>query len=163
MTGAVYETNSAYRRSPIPQLNSGDVLSRDEYLRRYKAAPEKLKAERINGRVYLMNALRESAHGDPHSVLNFWLSTFAKHDPNLIVSDNATIYPGADHEPQPDLCLRLQEGVQAQLNQDGYLVGPPELIIEIAGSSGSYDFGEKRDVYEAAGVGEYLVFETLEL
>ena len=36
------------------------------------------------------------------------------------------------------------------------------MVVEIAGSSASYGFGEKRDVYEAAGVREYLVFETIE-
>ncbi|MGB7329368.1 MAG: Uma2 family endonuclease, partial [Rubripirellula sp.] len=51
---------------------------------------------------------------------------------------------------------------QTRFDDDGYIVGPPEMIVEIAGSSASYDFGEKRDVYEAAGVGEYLVFETIE-
>jgi Uma2 family endonuclease len=43
-----------------------------------------------------------------------------------------------------------------------YIIGAPELIVEIAGSSASYDFTEKRDVYEAAGVRECLVFETIE-
>lgn len=162
MSGLVRETTTDYETRTVPQLNSGDVLDHDEYLRRYEAAPEKLKAERINGRVYLMNALRAVAHGDPHSVLSLWLGTYAIHDPNLVVSDNATVFLGSEHEPQPDLCLRLSEGGTTHLNEDGYLVGPPEMIVEIAGSSASYDFGEKRDVYEAAGVGEYLVFETIE-
>ncbi|WDQ17909.1 Uma2 family endonuclease [Rhodopirellula sp. P2] len=162
MSETAQETSSRYVHDIVPQLNSGDVLSHDEYLRRYEAAPEKLKAERINGRVYLMNALRATTHGDPHSILNFWLSTYAMHAPNLVVSDNATVFLGSDHEPQPDLCMRQQVGGSTHLNHEGYLVGPPELIVEIAGSSASYDFGEKREVYEAAGVGEYLIFETLE-
>lgn len=67
------------------------------------------------------------------------------YDPNLVVSDNATVFLGAEHDPQPDLCLRLSEDGQTDVNVDGYLVGPPEMTVEIAGSSASYDFGEKRD------------------
>lgn len=62
---------------------------------------------------------------------------------------------------------RSSEGFDHDLDHphfddEGFIIGAPEMIIEIAGSSASYDFGEKREVYEAAGVGEYLVFETME-
>lgn len=161
MSGVVHETTTEYERTTIPQLNSGDVLDRDEYLRRYEAAHEKLKAERINGRVYLMNALRARQHGNPHLLLGGWLFTYAMSNPDLNLSDNATLHLDTSNDPQPDLCV-YRTGGRATLNDEGYLVGVPEMIVEIAGSSASYDFGEKRDVYEAAGVGEYLVFETIE-
>jgi Uma2 family endonuclease len=109
----------------------------------------------------MMTSSRALQHGNPHALLSGWLFTFAMHDPSLTISDNATIRLNADNDPQPDLCL-LRQGGQTRYDDEGYIVGPPEMIVEIAGSSASYDFGEKRDVYEAAGVGEYLVFETLE-
>ena len=51
---------------------------------------------------------------------------------------------------------------QPHYDDEGYVVGPPELIDETASSSASYDFGEQPDVYEAAGVLEYLVLKTIE-
>lgn len=161
MSTRIRESSVQLSRSPIPQLNSGDVLSREEYIRRYEAAPEELKAERINGKVYLMNSLRARYHGNPQMLLAGWLFTYAMAHPELNLSDNATLHLRTENTPQPDLCM-YRTGGNASLDEDGYLVGSPELIIEIAGSSASYDFGEKRDVYEAAGVGEYLVFETIE-
>ena len=160
MNANVRENNSPYRIY-TPPLESGDVLDADEYWRRYCAAPEKLKAERINGKVYIMTPLRAVHHGNPHALLSGWLFNYSMHDPELIISDNATIRLNADNDPQPDLCL-LREGGQTRFDDEGYIIGPPEMIVEIAGSSASYDFGEKRDVFEAAGVGEYIVFETIE-
>jgi hypothetical protein len=160
MTSTIHENTSPYRAF-TPPLESGDVLGPDEYWRRYCATPEKLKAERINRKVYIMSPLRALHHGNPHLLLAQWIATYAMHDPKLVGSDNATIRLNADNDPQPDLCLLRIEG-QAHFDDEGYIIGPPEMIVEIAGSSASYDFGEKRDVYEAAGVGEYLVFETIE-
>jgi len=160
MTSTIHENTSPYR-AYTPALESGDVLDADEYWRRYCATPEKLKAERINRKVYIMSPLRAVHHGNPHAILCHWLGSYAMNAPGLIVSDNATIRMNADNDPQPDLCLLRNHG-QTRFDDEGYIIGPPEMIVEIAGSSASYDFGEKRDVYEAAGVGEYLVFETIE-
>ena len=41
-------------------------------------------------------------------------------------------------------------------------MGAPELITEIAASSASIDFNDKMDAYARNGVGEYLVWRTLE-
>jgi hypothetical protein len=160
MTTSIRENTSPYR-SYTPPLESGDVLDAAEYWRRYNATQEKVKAERINRKVYIMSPLRAVHHGNPHAMLCHWLGTYANHAFNLIVSDNATIRLNADNDPQPDLCLLRVNG-QPHFDDEGYIIGAPEMIVEIAGSSASYDFSEKRDVYEAAGVGEYLVFETIE-
>jgi len=160
MTSTIHESTSPFRAF-TPPLESGDVLNAAEYWQRYGAAPEKLKAERINGKVYIMSPLRAVYHGNPHLLMAQWMATYAMHDPTLIGSDNSTIRMNADNDPQPDLCLLRING-QTRFDDEGYIVGAPELIVEIAGSSASYDFSEKRDVYEAAGVGEYLVFETIE-
>ncbi|MEM9644005.1 MAG: Uma2 family endonuclease, partial [Planctomycetota bacterium] len=159
MNERIRETHPPYGSS-APALNSGDMLDHHEYVRRYASAPDKLKAERINGRVYLMKSLRAVTHGNPHALLSFWLSSYVMSHPDLVVSDNATVRLNDDNDPQPDLCM-VRIGGQTHTDEAGYLNGPPELIVEIAGSSASYDFGEKQDVYENAGVGEYVVFETL--
>jgi len=159
VTSPVHENISPYR-TYTPPLESGDVLDAAEYWRRYCTTSEKLKAERINGKVYIMSPVRAVYHGNPHAMLSQWLGHYAMHTSDLIVSDNATIRLNIDNDPQPDLCLLRADG-QTHFDADGYIVGSPEMIVEVAGSSASYDFGEKRDVYETAGVGEYLVFETL--
>ncbi|TWT86053.1 Uma2 family endonuclease [Neorhodopirellula pilleata] len=159
MSSIVNENRTPYA-SMVPPLESGDILDAGEYWRRCSAMPEKVKAERINRKVYLMSPLRAVHHGNPHALLAGWLIHYCMHHPTLRVSDSATIQLNLDNDPQPDLCV-IREGGQTHFN-DGYIVGPPEMIVEIAGSSASYDFGEKRYVYEQAGVGEYLVFETIE-
>lgn len=159
MASTIHEGTSPYR-TYTPPLESGDVLDAHEYWRRYCAAFGKLKAERINGKVYVMSPLRAVHHGNPHAILCHWLGSYSMHDPELVVSDNATIRMNTDNDPQPDLCLLRVQG-QTRFDDEGYIVGAPEMIVEIAGSSASYDFGEKREVYEAAGVGEYLVFEAI--
>jgi hypothetical protein len=160
MASTVHENTSPYR-TYAPPLESGDVLDAQEYWRRYSAGPKKQRAERINGKVYVMNPLRAVQHGNPHLLLAHWIAAYAMHDPTLIGSDNATIRMNTDNDPQPDLCLLRVDG-QTRFDEGGYILGAPEMIVEIAGSSASYDFGEKRDVYEAAGVGEYLIFESIE-
>jgi Uma2 family endonuclease len=41
-------------------------------------------------------------------------------------------------------------------------MGAPELIVEVAASSASIDLNDKMDAYARNGVGEYLVWRTLE-
>ncbi|WP_448562570.1 Uma2 family endonuclease [Trichothermofontia sp.] len=43
---------------------------------------------------------------------------------------------------------------------DDYIEGAPELIVEIAASSASYDLHDKLRVYPRNGVQEYLVWQT---
>ncbi len=160
MTSSIFENTSPYRIY-TPPLESGDVLDAHEYWRRYCAGPKKLKAERIIGKVFITSPQRAVHQGNPHLLLAQWIATYAMHDPTLIGSDNATVRMNTDNDPQPDLCLLRANG-QTHFDDEGYIIGAPEMIVEIAGSSVSYDFGEKRAVYEAAGVGEYLVFETIE-
>ena len=55
-----------------------------------------------------------------------------------------------------------ERGGRCRSTPDDYLEGPPELIVEIAASSASYDMHSKRQVYRRNGVQEYLIFLTLE-
>ncbi|MCS7469688.1 Uma2 family endonuclease [Stieleria sp. ICT_E10.1] len=153
----VRETSAEYS-SPVPILNSGDVLDSDEFFRRYAASPGSVFAERINGRVYLTSPLHAASHGDPHALFATWLGTYAAQQEALTLSDNPTVRLDANNDPQPDLCMRRENGNTRLVN--GYIHGPPELIVEIASSSASYDLGEKKLVYQRAGVLEYLVYET---
>ncbi len=48
------------------------------------------------------------------------------------------------------------------ISDDGYVAKAPELVVEIAGSSRSRDANQKRRAYERNGVGEYIVWRTLD-
>src|SRR5262249_56923910 len=48
------------------------------------------------------------------------------------------------------------------LDEDCYIEGAPELVVEIAASSFSYDLHDKMDAYREAGVPEYIVWRVLD-
>jgi Uma2 family endonuclease len=50
-------------------------------------------------------------------------------------------------------------GGQARL-VDGYVTGAPELVLEIAASSASYDLHEKLNAYRRNGVREYVIWRV---
>ena len=81
------------------------------------------------------------------------------HTPGVEAGDNATVILGETSEPQTDLMLRIATGKgSSQLTEEGqYVVGPPELVAEIAHSSRALDLHQKLDDYQAAGVSEHLV------
>ncbi|MGL4419241.1 MAG: hypothetical protein ACRCZF_01130, partial [Gemmataceae bacterium] len=48
----------------IPRLRAGDVLTQKEFLRRYEAEEEDLRAELIDGIVYINQRWTTDAHGN---------------------------------------------------------------------------------------------------
>lgn len=156
-------THPANRDSRVPPLEQGDRLSRSEFLRRYAAMPLKVKAERIEGMVHMAAAaLSTEFHGQPHAALIGWLFTYWVATPGVVVSDNSTVLLDFDNDPQPDAFLRIlpTHGGRTTLTPEGYVQGPPELIVEVAASSVSFDLGSKLHAYRRNGVAEYLVYRT---
>ena len=145
-------------QSKIIPLENGDRLSRIEFERRYQAMPEPKKAELIEGRVYMASPVR-MIHGQPHAYIMGWLAVYHAATPGTQFADNTTVRLDTDNEPQPDALLRI-EGGQSQIDVDDYVRGAPELIVEIAASSASYDLIEKLQVYRRNGVQEYLVWQV---
>jgi Uma2 family endonuclease len=88
------------------------------------------------------------------------LTYYKGNTPGVEVADNMTAILGEESEPQPDLMLRLltECGGQSRYDDDGFLVGPPELMVELALSTRSIDMNRKRLDYLGAGVQEYLVW-----
>ncbi len=144
----------------LPPLESGDRLSRNEFERRYAAMPLLKKAELIEGIVYVASLLRAKAHGEPHGNIMGWLWTYKISTPGVELYDNPTVRLDADNEPQPDAVLRLEQGGRSSIGEDDYIEGAPELIVEIAASSASYDLHDKLQVYRRNGVREYIVWRT---
>ena len=91
-----------------------------------------------------------------------WLSLYAFDTPGVRLSANASVRLDWNNEPQPDTLLRIDPGGRSQLDEDGYLIGAPELVVEVAASSASRDLNEKLAVYERHGVQEYLVWRTVD-
>lgn len=144
----------------IPPLESGDKLTRAEFERRYHAMPYLKKAELIEGVVYLASPLRIKSHGEPHAFIMTWLGVYKAQTSNVGFADNSTVRLDADNEPQPDALLRIENGGRSRITEDDYVEGAPELIVEIAASTASYDLYEKLKVYRRNGVQEYLVWRV---
>jgi Uma2 family endonuclease len=135
-------------------LESGDALSeplrerlsRTEFERRYQAMPQVKKAEFIEGVVYVASPVRIRKHANPHGQMITWLGVYEAATPGVMLGDNPTVRLDLDNEPQPDALLRIDEakGGQSRISEDDYIEGAPELIVEIAASSASYDLHDKR-------------------
>lgn len=146
----------------VPRLENGDQLTRPEFERRYEAMPHLKKAELIEGVVYVPSPVRYEGHGRQHSALNGWLVMYSASTPGVAVGDNTTVRLDLDNEPQPDVLLRFTSDGQSRVAADGFLEGPPELVVEVASSSVAYDLHQKLDVYRRHGVREYIVWRTVD-
>lgn len=142
-----------------PPLEGGDRLTRREFERRYKAMPGLKKAELIEGVVYMPSPVR-ATHGQPHGQIMTWLGLYCVSTPGIALYDNTTVRLDADNEPQPDALLRIEPecGGRSRISDDDYIEGPPELIIEIAASSASYDLHDKLNAYRRNEIQEYMVW-----
>ncbi len=141
-------------------LENGDRLDRLEFERRYTASNIK-KAELIEGLVYVASPLRFTPHAEPHGRIIGWIIAYQAMITGLKVGIEPTVRLDADNEPQPDAVL-FRVGGNAQVDEDGYITGSPELIVEIAASTVSYDLHAKKRAYERNGVKEYIVWRTLD-
>jgi Uma2 family endonuclease len=139
----------------LPGLEPGDHLDQPTFHERYKAMPEHIRAELIGGVVYMPSPVK-AAHGEVHGDLVTWLKLYKSATPGTRAFDNATQILGEDSEPQPDAAMIIIGGATRE-DEEGFLVGAPELAAEVALSSESYDLHSKKADYERYGIGEYLV------
>ena len=158
----IAERRSVY--DPVPPLENGDRLTRAEFERRYEAMPRLKKAELIEGVVYMPSPVRFQHHGIPHGNMVLWLGFYRVRTPGLLMSDNSTVRLDLDNEPQPDVLLLVDPalGGQTTVSDDDYVEGAPELVVEIASSSASYDLGVKKNAFRRNGVREYVVWRVLD-
>ncbi len=145
-----------------PILESGDRLTRAEFHRHYCARPDINKAELVEGVVYVASPVRLSAHGEPHASVVLWLGTYRARHPSLRLGGNATVLLDADNEVQPDAFLCREEPGGPRVTEEDYIEGGPQLVVEIAASSASYDLHDKMRAYRRNGVREYIVWRVLD-
>jgi Uma2 family endonuclease len=140
-----------------PTLMEGDCLTSEEFMRCWEEMPDVKYAELIDGIVYMPSPL-SLGHGRFESVLNTWLGIYAFGTPGCMPSLEATWLMGGSDVPQPDITLTVLPERGGQSGVEGiYHSGAPELIVEVAVSSYSRDFGVKKRLYERMGVHEYLI------
>lgn len=139
-------------------LESGDRLTRAEFHARYLTRPDIKKAELVEGVVYVASPVL-GRHARPHSLVIGWLVFFASRIPGLDVFDNASVILNGENEVQPDAFLLRGQTA----DEDKRLIErAPDLIVEVAASSASYDLHDKKEVYRRAGVSEYVVWRGLD-
>lgn len=148
----------------IPPLENGDHLTQREFHRRYEAMPENVKAELIKGVVYMASPVRVRNHGEPHSMIMSCFGIYFLSTKGVKLLDSTTFIINDRYEPQPDAVLRIDEknGGKSWVNDNDYLEGSPELVVEIASSTASYDLHDKLEIYEQKGVQEYIVWRVLD-
>jgi Uma2 family endonuclease len=162
---AIDSSTATARLGPsIPPLENGAHLSASEFLRRYEAMPDVKKAELIQGVVYMSSPVRARAHAKPDHMMQGWMWSYEVATPCAEAYSNSTVRFGADDIPQPDitLCILPKHGGKSYINAKDYIVGSPELVVEIAASSASYDMKEKLETYRRFGVRELVLWLTEE-
>jgi Uma2 family endonuclease len=141
---------------------AGDRLSRAEFERRYERMPNVRRAELVEGIVYMPSPIRVRHHAYPQEDLSVWLGVYALETPGVKCASTPSVRLDLDNEPEPDLVLHklpVKRG-QTRISDDDYLEGAPELVVEIVGSTSSYDLHQKKEAYRRNGVCEYLAWIT---
>ncbi|HLX60550.1 MAG TPA: Uma2 family endonuclease [Planctomycetota bacterium] len=147
----------------IPPLENGDNLDSVEFMRRYEAMPNLKKAELIQGVVYIMSSpLHVMRHATPDNIMQGQMHIYAAESPGVDVHANPTVQFGPEDTPQPDSVMRLlpEFGGKSSVTDDDYIAGSPEMVVEIAASSASYDLNQKKESYLKYGVLEYVAWRT---
>jgi Uma2 family endonuclease len=139
----------------IPPLRRGQRLTVQEFLRRWEAMPQLKFAELIDGVVYMPSPVTAD-HGQEDLNISTWLGTYVAYTPGCRGGSQAT-WLMLDSAPQPDSDLWVPPECGGQSAIQGmYHIVAPELAAEICLSSAAYDLGVKKDLYQTAGVREYV-------
>ena len=138
-------------------LVEGQRLDQPTFHALYEAMPPGTRAELIDGVVYMPSPVG-LAHGVAQVPVIVWLAYYAEKTPGVQVMDNATTILGWKSEPQPDGLLRILPACGGRTwNQDGFVHGAPEFVVEVAKATRYVDLGPKLADYQQAGVLEYVV------
>jgi Uma2 family endonuclease len=121
--------------------------------------PEDFRAELIGG-VVRVTPPADYPHGRCVLLLNGLLGTYEAATPGAEGAGRITLILGHESEPEPDLHLRFlpEYGGRSKENEEQYLTGPPELVIEVADGTEAVELWQKLADYRDGGVREYLVF-----
>lgn len=140
---------------PSPLLfESGDRLTREEFIERWERMPSLKKAELIDGVVYVPSPI-SLVHAEPDGTFHMVLSHYAARTRGCSWAPNATWYM-LESAPQPDSALYILSQCEGRIEVvNDFVHGAPELVAEVARSSRSYDLGPKLALYQRAEISEY--------
>jgi Uma2 family endonuclease len=146
------------RTGNLPPLENGDHLDQATFHARYEAMPEDCRAELVGGIVYMASP-QKFPHSNAQRLMVRWLDEYAEATPGTGALVNNTQILGPNSEPEPDGCLFIAPecGGQVRIDDNEYLNGAPELIVEVSSSTESIDLNRKKFDYQKAGVREYVV------
>ena len=148
---------SAIDRPKTRALEAGQRLDRATFHERYKAMPPEIRAELVDGIVYMPGPVSLD-HGKLHATIVYRLKHYGRFTPGVRASCNASVFLDDGGEPQPDVLLGILPEYGGQCRHEGkYLGGGPELVVEVANSSRPVDLGPKFADYQRAGVLGYVV------
>jgi Uma2 family endonuclease len=144
-------------------FHNGDHMDQPTFHRLYTKAPDWFHAELIEGVVYFKMPV-QFVHGELQSRIATVLTTYASESDAIKTGDGPTTVLNHENEPEPDAVLFVtpEYGGQIQFDRKGYLIGAPDLVIEIANTTHAMDLGAKKRVYQRAGVREYIVVRVPE-
>ena len=152
---------SKLRADPIPpagdpapgERRPADAAGVRAPLRR-DAAPEEGRADR-GGRLHGLAGRLTQATASPISTDRLADRYIERPRPGSMGATTRSIRLDLDNMPQPDAFLYDPAGLAAAgpgSAEDDYIEGAPELVVEVASSSVSYDLHEKLHVYRRNGV-----------
>jgi Uma2 family endonuclease len=136
----------------------GERMTPEEFDRRIAFEDEGTRIELIDGRVYIMAAPVGDEHGDGHIAASTWVGTWVYSRENVSARADTSVRLPTGNRVQPDVMLFASGSLPR--NDEGVLSGVPGLVFEVAASSVGYDLATKREVYERAGVPEYIVWDV---
>jgi Uma2 family endonuclease len=152
----VLDRPTARPRLAGPLYPGDHIADRREFHRLYEQMPG-VRAELVGGVVYMPSPV-STRHCELTDLVTVWLWGYREATPQVRAAAGPTIFLRPDSEPQPDACLYLLPEYGGAARREGeYLAGPPELMVEVALSTYSYDLHAKKDDYRRAGVREYVV------
>lgn len=140
-----------------PTLENGAVMGREEFHRLYAECPDFERVELIEGVVYLPSPIKIDGHAREHAIVLEWLAAYTLSRPDVEHAPPGSVLLDGRNEPQPDAMLYR---LTPDRFESGYLLGAPELIVEVANTSHSRDLHQKKAAYERNGVREYIVWRT---
>ena len=146
----------AHLPHPYPPLfETGDRMSREEFVARWEQMPELKNAELIDGVVYVPSPV-SLTHGSFEAPTHLVIGNYAARTPGCKWVPNVTWYM-LESAPQPDVALyiRPENGGEVKV-VDGYASGAPQLVVEVTRSRRTYDLGPKLALYLRAEVQEYV-------
>ena len=161
-------TPTPFDSPAVLPLEDGDQMTAEELICRWEALPEewrdKLKRVELIDGVVRMSPIGGSYHAEPHFNFMVFLGVYRWATPGVLGFGPASIILHPRQMPEPDASLAIdpKHGGRVKLNEKGYVIGAPELVVEVSSSSVKDDLSTKKEIYRKFDVQEYVVWRVNE-